>query len=183
MTTLAILGALSRTFAMISLIAIGGVNAVVPAMRHEVVDLLNWMSDATFMQLYAITQITPGPNVVIVSLIGWQMGGMAGLLVATLSMLLPACLLAFVVGRLMSRVAGSKGFRLAQDALVPVAIGLIIAGGLDLAQAAHRGWLTVAISAASMVSILKLGANPIWTQLISAAVALAAHYSGLVSLA
>ncbi|MEI6115300.1 MAG: hypothetical protein WCP99_12100, partial [Burkholderiales bacterium] len=70
-----------------------------------------------------------------------------------------------------------------QDALVPVAIGLIIAGGLDLAQAAHRGWLTIAISAASMVSILKLGANPIWTLLTSAAVALAAHYSGLVSLA
>ena len=85
-----VLGQLARSFAMISLIAIGGINAVLPALREVVVDSMRWMDDATFMQLFAVTQITPGPNVVIVSLVGWQVAGFAGLLVATLAMLLPA---------------------------------------------------------------------------------------------
>ena len=182
MIDLAILWDLARAFAKISLIAIGGVNAVLPAMRHEVVDVLHWMSDGTFMQLFAVTQITPGPNVVIVSLIGWQMAGLTGLLVATIAMLLPACLLAFIVGRLASRVSGSAGFRLAQQALVPVAIGLIVAGGLDLAQAAHHGWLTALMTAGSAAAIIFTKANPVWALLASAGVALAANYLGLAAL-
>ncbi len=181
MTDSTILWDLARSFAMISLIAIGGINAVLPAMRHEVVDMLHWMSDDTFMQLFAVTQITPGPNVVIVSLIGWQMAGLSGLIVATIAMLLPACLLAFVVGRLASRFSGSKGFRLAQEALVPVAIGLIVAGGLDLARAAHHGWLTILMTAGSAAAIVFTKANPVWALLTSAGVALIANYLGLAA--
>lgn len=182
MIELGILGQLARTFSMISLIAIGGMNAVLPALRHQVVDVLLWMDDATFMQLFAVTQITPGPNVVIVSLVGWQVAGLPGLVVATFSMLLPACLLAFTVGRLTSRVAGTAGFRLAQDALVPVAIGLILAGGLDLAIAAYRGWMTPLLIAANVAFVLLTRFNPVWALIASAGIALGAHYSGLFPL-
>ena len=174
-----VLGQLARSFAMISLIAIGGINAVLPALRDVVVESMRWMDDETFMQLFAIAQITPGPNVVIVSLVGWQIAGFAGLLVATLAMLVPACLLAFLVGRLANRLEGSKGLRLAQNALVPVAIGLILAGGLDLSHAAYRGWLTPLIVAANVAGILFTKLNPVWGLMASALVALAAHYSGL----
>ncbi len=177
-----ILGQLARTFSMISLIAIGGMNAVLPALRHEVVDVLHWMDNEKFMQLFAVTQITPGPNVVIVSLVGWEIAGLAGLLVATLSMLLPACLLAFMVGRIANRVAGTSGFRLAQDALVPVAVGLILAGGLDLAHAAYRGWMTPLLVVANVAFILFTKYNPVWALLTSALIALAAHYSGIFPL-
>ena len=177
-----ILGQLARTFSMISLIAIGGMNAVLPALRHEVVDVLHWMDNEKFMQLFAVTQITPGPNVVIVSLVGWEIAGLSGLLVATLSMLLPACLLAFFVGRIANRVAGTPGFRLAQDALVPVAIGLILAGGLDLAQAAYRGWMTPLLVGANVAFLLFTKYNPVWALMASALIALGAHYSGIFPL-
>ena len=94
-------------------------------------------------------------------------------------MLVPACLLAFLVGRLANRLEGSKGLRLAQNALVPVAIGLILAGGLDLSHAAYRGWLTPLIVAANVAGILFTKLNPVWGLMASALVALAAHYSGL----
>ena len=168
---------------MISIIAIGGMNAVLPALRHEVVESLRWMDDATFMQLFAVTQITPGPNVVIVSLIGWQVAGLAGLLVATLAMLLPACLLAFMIGRLASQLEGTRSLKLAQTALVPVAIGLILAAGLDLTLAAYRGWLTPLIVAANVAILLFTKVNPVWGLLASALLALGAHYSGLFVLA
>ncbi len=177
-----ILGQLARTFSMISLIAIGGMNAVLPALRHEVVDVLHWMDNEKFMQLFAVTQITPGPNVVIVSLVGWEIAGLAGLLVATLSMLLPACLLAFMVGRIANQVAGTSGFRLAQDALVPVAVGLILAGGLDLAHAAYRGWMTPILVGANVAFILFTKYNPVWALMTSALIAVGAHYSGIFPL-
>jgi len=177
-----VLGQLARTFSMISLIAIGGMNAVLPALRHEVVDVLHWMDNEKFMQLFAVTQITPGPNVVIVSLVGWEVAGLAGLLVATLAMLVPACLLAFTIGRIANRLAGTSGFRLAQDALVPVAIGLILAGGLDLAHAAFRGWMTPILVGANVAFILFTKYNPVWALIASALIALGAHYSGIFPL-
>ena len=47
-----VLGQLARSFAMISLIAIGGINAVLPALRDVVVDSMRWMDDEKFMQLF-----------------------------------------------------------------------------------------------------------------------------------
>jgi len=176
-----ILWQLIRTFAMISMIAIGGMNAAVPAVLHEVVDNLKWMDAESFMHLYTVTQITPGPNVVIVSLIGWQVGGWQGLLAATLAILVLPCLMAFGVGRIAARLGNSKGFRLAQNALVPIAIGLIIAGGLDLAHAAHRGWMTAAITLINVIIVFYTKANPIWALSASAVVSIIAGYSGLVN--
>ena len=173
-----ILWQLAKSFAVISLIAIGGVNAVVPAMRQEIVDRLAWMDDATFMQLYAITQITPGPNILIVSLIGWQMAALPGLIVATLAMLLPACTLAYLLGKLAVRLAGSRGFKLVQDALVPLAVGLIIAAGLDMAQAAAHQWLYVLITLVSAAIIVFTRINPIWALVCGAGLVLGASWFG-----
>ena len=78
-----LLGQIAITFATLSLLAVGGANAVVPDMHRQVVETLGWMDNATFANLFAIAQAAPGPNVLVVSLIGWHVAGFAGLLVAT----------------------------------------------------------------------------------------------------
>ena len=173
---------LAKTFASLSLVAIGGANAVFPALRQAIVENMAWMDDGTFLQLFAIAQITPGPNVVVVSLLGWQIAGLPGLLVATVSMVLPAAILAFAVGRIANQVAGSAAFKLAQQALVPLAIGLLIAGGLDLAIASPGGWFISVLVAVSALSVTYTKANPIWGMAASTIAALVVHYSGLVQL-
>jgi chromate transporter len=178
MNDAAILWQLAKSFAVISLIAIGGVNAVVPAMRQEIVDRLGWMDDATFMQLYAMTQVTPGPNILIVSLIGWQMAALPGLIIATLAMLLPACTLAFFVGKLAVKLSDTRSFKMAQHALVPLAVGLIIAAGLDMAQAAAQHWLYVFVTAVSAAMILLTKVNPVWTLVCGAGLVLGASLFG-----
>lgn len=175
-----ILWQMMRSFVMISLMAIGGMNATVSAVLHEIVDNLHWLDSIEFMHLFTVAQITPGPNVVFISLLGWQIAGWQGLIVATLSILTLPCLLAFGVGRVANRVGGSRGFRLLQQALVPIAVGLVIASGLDLAQAAHRGWLTVIITFANLVMTYYTKANPIWGLAASALVSVIAGYTGLV---
>ena len=180
MTDPLILWQMMRSFVMISIMAIGGMNATVSAVLHEIVDNLHWMDASAFMHLFTVAQITPGPNVVFISLLGWQSAGWKGLLTATLSILTIPCLLAFGVGRMANRLGGSCGFRLVQNALVPIAVGLVIASGLDLAQAAHRGWLTAIISAVNVFVAFYTKANPIWGLAASALVSTLAGYWGFV---
>jgi len=67
--------ALAGNFALMSLFAMGGANAAFPEMYRVAVDVMHWMSDRQFADLYAIAQVTPGPNVIVVTLIGYHVAG------------------------------------------------------------------------------------------------------------
>src|SRR5262245_7100846 len=99
---------LAGTFGMLSLVSIGGINVLLPEIHRQVVDVHGWMSDAAFANLFAIANAAPGPNVIVISLIGWQVAGLAGLLVATLAIMIPSCSLAFLVGRGIARWGSSR---------------------------------------------------------------------------
>ena len=88
--SLGLLIQIARVFGILSLVSIGGVNAILPEIRRQIVDVQGWMNDATFANLFAISHAAPGPNIIMVSLIGWQMAGLAGLLVATLAIMIPS---------------------------------------------------------------------------------------------
>ena len=68
-------------FALLSFVAFGGATALLPEMHRVVVENHHWLDDATFTHLYAIAQAAPGPNVLVVTLIGWKVAGLAGALV------------------------------------------------------------------------------------------------------
>lgn len=152
---------LALTFGALSLVAIGGANAAVPEIRHQVVDVLRWMDTATFVDLFAVTQAAPGPNVMIVSLIGWHVAGAAGLLVATLAIVGPPSALAFCAGRIVRRLAEAPAIRVLRAGLVPVAVGLILASGVVLARAADHGVLGLAITAGSAAFLMRSRLNPL----------------------
>ena len=58
------------TFALMSLFAVGGANSAIPEMHRVAVDVQHWMTDQKFADIFAISQLSPGPNVLIVTLIG-----------------------------------------------------------------------------------------------------------------
>ena len=74
---------LIATFGLMSLFAVGGANAAIPEMHRIAVDVHHWMSDRQFADIYAISQLSPGPNVLIVTLIGYAVAGFGGALVAS----------------------------------------------------------------------------------------------------
>lgn len=161
MTSAPLLVAITRLFAGISLVAIGGANAVVPEIHRQVVDQLHWMDDRTFINLIGVAQVAPGPNVMIISLIGWHMAGAAGLALATLAVVLPSSILAFGAGRLARAHDERRLWRLAKLVLAPMAVGLILASGAVMARAADRGALTIALTAAMTVLVLRTRLNPL----------------------
>jgi chromate transporter len=157
-----VLWQLAIGFVSISLIAVGGGIAVVPEMNRLAVDVHGWMSDARFTQLFALAQAAPGPNVLVVGLIGWHVAGLTGLLVATAAMTVPSGLLAYGFCRVRARLATSRGMRLVEKGLVPVAVGLILASGILLGQAAASGWLAVALTLGSTLFVWRSDRSPLW---------------------
>jgi len=167
------------TFASLSFVAVGGVSAILPGIHRQVVDAQGWMNDTTFANLYAIAQAAPGPNVIVVGLIGWHISGLAGLSVAMSAMVLPSSILALIVGRVVHRHANTSWIAVAKTGLVPVTIGLILAGGVVMARAADRGILMVVITLAAAVFVLRSERNPAWALAAGTIVSLVALWLGL----
>ena len=71
------------TFGLMSLLAVGGANATIPEMHRVAVEVNHWLTDAQFADMFAIAQFSPGPNVLIVTLIGYQVAGLTGAAVTT----------------------------------------------------------------------------------------------------
>jgi chromate transporter len=150
------------TFGLMSLFAVGGANSAIPEMHRIAVDVRHWITDKQFADVFAISQLSPGPNVLIVTLIGYAVAGVGGALAATLAMCVPTAALAYCVSRLMGRSSHSRWPGIIRAALVPLSIGLMGASALVLAQASDRTWVAmmVTVGAAVLASATRL--NPLW---------------------
>ena len=150
------------TFGLMSLFAVGGANSAIPEMHRVAVDVQHWMNDKQFADVFAISQLAPGPNVLIVTLIGYSVAGVAGAVVATLSMCGPTAILAYYVSRLLQRSSHSRWPSIIQAALVPLSIGLMGASGLILALTSDRTWIAGLITATAAVLAFATRLNPVW---------------------
>ena len=161
------------TFGLMSLFAVGGANSAIPEMNRIAVDVRHWMSDKEFADLFAISQLSPGPNVLIVTLIGYSVAGIAGALVATVAMCGPTAALAYCVSRLLRRSQHSRWPAIIQAALVPLSIGLMGASGLILALTSDRSWVAALITVAAAVLAFATRLNPVWMLLAGGALGFA----------
>jgi hypothetical protein len=108
------------TFALIPLFAIGGANSASPEMHRIAVDVRHWMNDRQFADIFAICQLSPGPNVPILTLIAYHIAGVAGALAATVAMCDPTG--SGVAVRLADYgLGGGPGLRHAAQSAVDVA--------------------------------------------------------------
>jgi chromate transporter len=171
---------IARVFGVLSLVSIGGANAVLPEIRRQVVDVEGWMNDAAFANLFAISHAAPGPNIILVSLIGWQLAGLAGLLVATLAIMIPSCALAFLAGRAVTRWSDKRWIGLLKEGLIPVALGLILASGISMMGTADHDTLTIGISVATAAFVVFSRRNPLWAIATGTGVSIAALRLGLL---
>ncbi len=134
-------------FAGLGLLAFGGANTIIPELHRQAVEVTGWMSEETFADLFAIAQAAPGPNTMIVTLIGWQAAGLAGAVVATLAICLPAALLTYAVLHAWEQFADAPWREAVQRGLTPVTVGLVAASAYLLTRATTHGWPELAITA------------------------------------
>ena len=154
---------LALYFGLLSLVAFGGMPAVMPEMQRIVVEVKEWTSPVEFIQLFAVAQAAPGPNVLIASLIGWKAAGLAGAVVALLAVCGPAAVIAWWVAGLWDRFKDSPWRLAIQRAIAPIVVALILSGGYVIATPdGTPDWRLWLIAAASAAAVLATRLNPLW---------------------
>jgi chromate transporter len=158
----------------LSLVAIGGVNSVLPEIHRQTVDVYGWMTDGEFASLFALAQAAPGPNIaMLVALIGWKVAGGLGIVVALLAISAPSGLLAYGMTRAWHRFRAARWRRPVQAGLAPIAVGFVLASGTLLVRAADTTLPAYAVSAATAVLMLRTRLHPFLLMAGAAALAMA----------
>lgn len=160
--------ALFGYFAVLSLFAVGGATAAIPEMHRVAVDVMHWMNDRQFADSFAIAQLSPGPNVIIVPLIGYHVAGLLGACVAIVGMCGPSCMTAFFVARFWDRFKDAPWRSAIQAGLVPVSLGLIAASAFVVARASDHNIYAVLVTVATAVLSYATRVNPLWVFLVAA---------------
>jgi chromate transporter len=167
------LWSLASLFAVLSIFAVGGANAAIPEIHRVAVDVMHWMSDKQFADVFAISQLSPGPNVIIVALIGFHVAGLAGAAVSIAAMCGPTCLIAFAVARTWDRFKDARWRMAVQAGLVPVSLGLISASAFVLARASDHNAYAALITGATAATAFFTRLNPLWVFTVAGALGFA----------
>ncbi len=129
-------------FLSLSLMAVGGAVCTLPEIHRYLVERQHWLSDAQFNASIAIAQASPGPNVLFVTLMGWNVGvnaggylpAILGATISTLGLLLPSSILAYLAARWGQRNRDRRAVRAFKQGMAPVVVSLLIATGWIMAN-------------------------------------------------
>ena len=151
---------LAQVFVPLSFLTIGGGQSVVTDIHRQTVSGYAWMSDAQFMELFALSRLSPGPGSLLVTLIGWKAGGWVGALVASASIFVPSSLLVYALARLWGRHREAKWPRMIETGLAPIAAGMVLAAAFTVLKVADGGPLAWGVAALSAVALLATEISP-----------------------
>ena len=151
---------LARVFGFLSLLTVGGGMAAFPEMKILTVDVHHWLTFPQLVHIYSVGQMAPGPNMMMIVVIGQWAGGLVGALVTVIAFFGPTALLAYLVGRIWKRLEKWPWRRSIQEGLAPVSIGLLLAGCFTMARGAIFGLETGAIAVGTLLMLLQYKINP-----------------------
>jgi len=158
---ISVLGRLGLTFGSLSLMSIGGGSGLIPQIQLDAVGRYHWMTDAQFADVFSIAQSAPGPSMLIVTLIGYKAAGLFGAFIATLAMILPSSILMYVATRTWQKSDGATWHNALQTGLAPLAVGLIVATAVLLAQSVDISGRRLALMLAATVLMALTNINPL----------------------
>jgi chromate transporter len=155
----------------------GGGFVIIPLMRADAVDHYHWMSAAQFLNAVALGQITPGPVVQTVAVVGYAAAGLGGGVLASAVAFTPSFTFILLGAHRFDRLRADRRVRAFLDGAAPAAIGAILGSTVPLARALDRPW-QYAVLAGAAVLTLALRRGPVLTLLCGAAVGVIVVLSG-----
>ncbi|HZA08599.1 chromate transporter [Mycobacterium sp.] len=156
-------------FASLSLLSIGGGNAILPEMHLQAVRGHHWLTDSQFADIFSISQTAPGPSILIVTLVGYGAGlsagglpgAVIGAVIATIAMVTPAATLMYVVTLFWQKAQKSRLRYAVEKGFAPLTVGLILATSLVMSRAADHDWRAYLVTAACTAIFLFTKTNPL----------------------
>jgi chromate transporter len=156
-------------FGRLGLVAFGSGSSILSEMDRETVGR-GWVDHAQFVQAFAVSQLTPGPQVLYTTIIGYFAAGFPGAVLATVAFCLPPGILSVALASLWSRRSTSPWPAVIRRALGPVAMGLVAASSFALAPAALSSGWAIALAAIGFVVLNLRRISPLWVVAIGAIV-------------
>jgi chromate transporter len=151
---------------------------IIPLMRADAVDHYHWMSSAQFLNAVALGQITPGPVVQTVAVVGYAVAGLGGGLLAAAIAFTPSFLLVVIGGAHFQRLRANSSVQAFLDGVGPAAIGAIAGSAIPLGLAITHLW-QLAVLALAALWLLALRRGVVSALLGAAALGIAAALMGL----
>ena len=148
--------ALFAHFLSLSIFATGGAIALASDMHRYVVDQHAYITHTQFVNsiALALAQAAPGPNILFVTVMGWQIAGLPGALATTLGLSLPALVFPLLVSRAGRLPQFDRLLKSLQKGLSPVALGLMAATSFLLLRESPGAWEGAAIIAATLLLLV-----------------------------
>ena len=168
--TAADLWAMCLHFMLLSLLAVGGAITTTPEMQRWVVGERGWLTDAQFTASVALAQAAPGPNLLFVAVIGWNVSGLAGVAATLSGSLLPSSVLALLATRWGSQRQDLLAVRAFKVGMAPLTIGMLLATGWVLTEPLRSYPATALLVAVAVGFMLLTKLSPLWPIAIGAAV-------------
>ncbi len=156
------LGTLFLTFLKIGSILYGSGYVLLAFLRADLVVRFGWLTDAQLIDAIAIGQVTPGPLFTTATFIGYQLGGLAGALLATLGIFLPSFLFVAISNPFIPRLRSSPWFGALLDGVNAAALGLMAAVTWQIGVASLIDPLTIFLALAALVLLLRFKLNSTW---------------------
>jgi chromate transporter len=157
-------------FAALSLLAVGGAITTVSDMQRFVVQDRHWLTDLQFSAGVALAQAAPGPNVLFVAVIGYQVGGLAGVVATMLGTLLPSTTLAMAASRWGHRPQQARLMVVFTTGMAPITLGLLLATSWVLLQPVGVSLAAVLLVATTLLVMLCTQRSPLWLIALGAGV-------------
>jgi chromate transporter len=167
-------------FTSLSLLAVGGAITAAPDMHRFLVEQQQWLTNEQFNTSIAIAQAAPGPNILFVALMGWNVGlnaggygaALLGMGCTMLGILLPSTTLMWLSTRWGHRNRELRAVRAFKQGLAPIVIALMLATGWLLSSAQHgpeRDWPLWLLTALSALVVWRTKVHILWLLGVGAA--------------
>lgn len=163
-----VLFSLALVFTQLSVLAFGGGNAILPELQYQVVTLHQWMTAEQFSAMFAMAQAAPGPNMMIVPLVGWHVAGFWGLLVTSLAKFGPSSIITIYALKFWNKFKDHPFRAKFEIALKPITVSLVLVSAWVIAQASVTNVWLIAIVVATIALNLFKNVHPVWCMLVGA---------------
>jgi chromate transporter len=150
-------------------LSFGGGFVIIPLMQADAVSHYHWMTGAQFLNAVALGQVTPGPVVQTVAIVGYAAAGIGGGLLASAVAFTPSFLIVLLGGPRFGQIRANTSARAFLDGAGPAAIGAILGSAITLTRELAQPW-QFAVLAGALILLLPLRRGVVLTLLAGAAI-------------
>ena len=151
-------------FLMLSMMSLGGAISTTSEMQRYLVERQGWLSQTQFADSVALAQSSPGPNVLFVALLGWNVGlntgsmtaALGGVVISMIGIMLPSTVFTYQVAQWAHRNRQLRAVRAFKQGMAPLVIAMLLSTAWLLATGGGKGggqfahwplWLLTAVTA------------------------------------